>query len=95
MFWLQNMWSAIENERRARETLLTSIAQSYVTKDTIDVITGARERQIQDIISRIERVTDRMITNEQVDNQLSKDHAKLEASVAEIRALVGRVPVRK
>ena len=56
MFWLQNMWAAIENERKAREVLLTSISQSYVTKDTISVIAASRERQLTELTQRLDRI---------------------------------------
>jgi hypothetical protein len=88
MFWLQNMWSAIENERKARENLMNVMAQAYVTKDTISVITAAREKQIEAIIARIERNTDRLNIIDARDQQILKDHAELEALVAELRAIV-------
>jgi hypothetical protein len=56
MFWLQNMWAAIENERKAREVLLTSISQTYATKDTIGIIAAARERQLSDLTQRLDRI---------------------------------------
>ena len=87
-WWLQNTWQSIEKERAAREALMLVIAQTYVTKDAISIITQAREKQVQAIIDRIERNTDRLINIEsdlrntrETMFGIKTEHAALQAKV--------------
>lgn len=88
MWWLQNTWNAIKDEQHAREALVLSIMQTVSTKEEIKIITAARQIQLDAIIARIERNTDRLIAGEENDRNLRETVAKMEADHAALAAAV-------
>lgn len=86
IMWLTNMWNAIEAERKARADLQNAISVSYVTKDAIAIITAAREKQIEAIVQRIERNTDRIIAGEERMTEIMEGLAKVRAEIAGVIA---------
>jgi septal ring factor EnvC (AmiA/AmiB activator) len=88
MFWMQNMWRSLEDERAAREALSLSIAKTYVTMPAFSSTMEARDVTRQTIIDRIERNTDRLIGGEQERHVLRELVAKLEADHSRLTAIV-------
>jgi septal ring factor EnvC (AmiA/AmiB activator) len=89
MLWLTNMWNAIEAERLARAEMSTMLASTFVTKDTINLITAARERQIEAIVQRIERNTDRIIQGEERMVKILEDLSRIRAEISAISHKIG------
>jgi hypothetical protein len=60
ILWLTNMWNAIESERKARADMQNSISSSYMTKEASLLIAASRERQIEAIVQRLDRVQNQL-----------------------------------
>jgi hypothetical protein len=88
ILWLSNMWNAIEAERKARADMQNSIASNYMTKESSGLVTSARERQIEAIVSRIERNTDRIILGEERANRIFELLAQVRAEIAAVKSAV-------
>jgi hypothetical protein len=86
ILWLTNMWNAIEAERLARAEMSTMMASTFVTKDAINIITAARERQIEAIVQRIERNTDRIIQGEERTVKMLEELSRIRADIEAVKA---------
>jgi hypothetical protein len=89
VIWLSNMWNAIEAERLARADMSTMLASTFVTKDTINLITAARERQVEAIVQRIERNTDRIIQGEERMVKILEDLSRMRSEITAIENRIG------
>jgi hypothetical protein len=88
ILWLSNMWTAIEAERRARADMQNSIATNYMTKEASTLIAASRERQIEAVVQRIERNTDRIILGEERANRILELLAQVRAEIAAVKSAV-------
>jgi hypothetical protein len=81
ILWLTNMWNSIEAERASRTSMLNTMAQTYVTKDAISIISAAREKQLDAIIQRIERNTDQIIAGEERMNKIIEELSRIRTEI--------------
>ena len=73
VFWLQNIWVAVEAERRARADMSNSMSSNFLSKEAAMLIANNRERQIEEVIRRIDRVQTQLVDMEKRFDELSRN----------------------
>jgi hypothetical protein len=91
MFWLQNMWGAIESERTARAEMQLSIAETYANKEMIGVIAAGREKQLLAITDLIKQSTERIMSIESTLREESRARSELMSEVRSLKVLVDQL----